>query len=138
MLELKERASVLALLAAKVHHSKLGKLWWSHQHKFLLALPSTLTTSPVSQSSNELRLNPFILAKLLNLEGNSPPRGHQFCSVTQSCPTLCDLMTIARQASLSITKPKACSNLCPSSQEYHPTISSSVIPFPSCLQFFPA
>ena len=81
---------------------------------------------------------PLHSGQALNLEGNSPPRGHQFCSVTQSCPTLCDLMTIARQASLSITKPKACSNLCPSSQEYHPTISSSVIPFPSCLQSLPA
>ena len=30
----------------------------------------------------------------------------------------------------------ACSNLCPSSRWYHPTISSSVIPF-SCLQSFP-
>ena len=30
------------------------------------------------------------------------------------------------------------SNLCPLSQWYHPTISSSVIPFSSCLQSFPA
>ena len=33
---------------------------------------------------------------------------------------------------------KACSNSCPSSQWCHPTISSSVIPFSSCLQSFPA
>ena len=32
----------------------------------------------------------------------------------------------------------ACSNSCPSNQWYHPTISSSVIPFSSCLQSFPA
>ena len=31
----------------------------------------------------------------------------------------------------------ACSNLCPSSQWHHPTISSSVIPCSSCLQSFP-
>ena len=31
-----------------------------------------------------------------------------------------------------------CSNSCPSSQWCHPTISSSVIPFSSCLQSFPA
>ena len=30
-----------------------------------------------------------------------------------------------------------CSNSCPSSQWCHPTISSSVIPFSSCLQSFP-
>ena len=34
--------------------------------------------------------------------------------------------------------PRACSNLSPSSQWCHPTISSSVIPFSSCLQSFPA
>ena len=32
----------------------------------------------------------------------------------------------------------ACSNSCPLSQWYHPTISSSVIPFSSCLQSSPA
>ena len=34
--------------------------------------------------------------------------------------------------------PRACSNSCPLSQWCHPTISSSVIPFSSCLQSFPA
>ena len=34
--------------------------------------------------------------------------------------------------------PRACSNSCPSSQWCHPTISSSVIPFSSCVQCFPA
>ena len=34
--------------------------------------------------------------------------------------------------------PRACSTLCPSSQWCHPNISSSVIPFFSCLQSFPA
>ena len=34
--------------------------------------------------------------------------------------------------------PGACSNSCPSSQWCHPTISSSVVPFSSCLQSFPA
>ena len=33
--------------------------------------------------------------------------------------------------------PRACSNSCPSSQLCHPAISSSVIPFSSCLQSFP-
>ena len=34
--------------------------------------------------------------------------------------------------------PGAYSNSCPSSWWYHPTISSSVVPFSSCLQSFPA
>ena len=34
--------------------------------------------------------------------------------------------------------PRACSNSCPLSRWCHPTISSSVAPFSSCLQSFPA
>ena len=34
--------------------------------------------------------------------------------------------------------PRACSNSCPSSWWGHPTISSFVVAFSSCLQFFPA
>ena len=34
--------------------------------------------------------------------------------------------------------PETCSNSCPSSWWCHPTISSSVVPFSSCLQSFPA
>ena len=45
--------------------------------------------------------------------------------------------TAARQASLS-PAPRACSNSCPWSQWCHPTISSSVVPFSSHLQSFPA
>ena len=43
--------------------------------------------------------------------------------------------TAAHQASLSIINPQ---NSCPSSRWCHLTISSSVIPFSSCLQTFPA
>ena len=48
-----------------------------------------------------------------------------FSSVAQSCPTLCDSLW-------------GCSNSCSSSWWCHPIISSSVIPFSSCLQPFPA
>ena len=34
--------------------------------------------------------------------------------------------------------PRACTNSCPLNQWCHPTISSSVVPFSSCLQCFPA
>ena len=34
--------------------------------------------------------------------------------------------------------PRVCSNSCPLSQWCHPTISSSVVPFSSCPQWFPA
>ena len=48
---------------------------------------------------------------------------HGLQHATFSCPSLI---------------PGACSNSCPLSWWCHPTISSSVIPFSSCLQSFPA
>ena len=46
--------------------------------------------------------------------------------------------TAAHQASLSSLSPRACSDSGPLSWWCHPTISSSVVPFSSCLQFFSA
>ena len=64
---------------------------------------------------------------------------YQFSSFAQSCLTLCDPMDLQH------TRPPcpsptlgACSNSCPLSQWCHPTLSSSVIPFFSCPQSFPA
>ena len=60
-------------------------------------------------------------------------------SVAQSCPTLCNPMDCSMPGCSpcpSLT-PGACSNSCPSSQWCHPTISSSVVPFSSCLQSCP-
>jgi len=65
---------------------------------------------------------------------------NMFSSVVQSCPTLCDSMDCmqhARPPCPSAT-PRAYSNSCPLSQRCHPTISSSVVPFSSRLQSFPA
>ena len=59
----------------------------------------------------------------------------QFSSFAQSCLTLCDPMD-CRLPCPSPT-PGAWSNSCPLSQWCHPTISSSFIPFSSCLQSFP-
>ena len=46
--------------------------------------------------------------------------------------------TAARQTPCPSPAPRACSNSCPLSQWCHPTISSSVVPFSSCLQSFSA
>ena len=56
----------------------------------------------------------------------------QFSSVAQSCPTLCDPMIIARQASLSVTNSQSSLRLTSSSQWCHSAISTSVVPFSSC------
>ena len=63
----------------------------------------------------------------------------QFSSVAQSCPTLCNPMDYSTPG-LPDHQPTPGNypNSCPSSQWCHPTISSSVIPFTSCLQSFPA
>ena len=75
---------------------------------------------------------------------NGPERGMRDLSgVTVSVQLLSHVWlfatpwTAARQASLSITNPGVYSNSCPWSQWCHPTISSSVVPFSSCLQSFP-
>ena len=56
-------------------------------------------------------------------------------AVPQLCLTLPPHRLQPTQSSLS---PRACSNSRPLSHWCHPTISSSVIPFSSCLQSFPA
>ena len=63
-------------------------------------------------------------------------------SVQLSCSVMSDSLwphelQHTRLPCLSPT-PGTCSNSCPLSQWCHPTISSSVIPFSSCLQSFPA
>ena len=64
---------------------------------------------------------------------------NQFSSVAQSCPTLCNPMDCSmpgfpvHHQLLELAQTQR-----PPSQWSHPTISSSVIPFSSCLQSFPA
>ena len=62
-----------------------------------------------------------------------------YCSVTQSCPILCDPMDCSIcQASLSITISQSLLKLMSIESLCHPTISSSVVHFSSCRQSFPA
>ena len=67
---------------------------------------------------------------------------YQFSSVQFSCSVMSNSLRPhglwhARLPCSSPT-PKACSNLCPSSQWCYTTVSSSVIPFSSCPQSLPA
>ena len=63
----------------------------------------------------------------------------QFSSVAHSCLTLCNPMGCSTtRPPCPSPAPGACSNSCPLSQWCHPTISSSVILFFSCLLSFPA
>ena len=76
----------------------------------------------------------------LGLAGLQSTLGSSCCSAVQSCPS-----DSLRPHGLQHTRPLcpsptpgACSNSCPSNRWCHPTLSSSVIPFSSCLQSFPA
>ena len=62
----------------------------------------------------------------------------QFSSVAQLCPTLWPHRLQHTRPPCPSPTPGAYSNSRPSNWWCHPTISSSVIPFSSCLQSFPA
>ena len=68
----------------------------------------------------------------------SHEQSRKFSSVAQLCPTLCNLMDCSTPRFPVHYQLMECSNSCPSSQWCHPTISSSVILFSSCLLSFPA
>ena len=67
-----------------------------------------------------------------------PPCLQGRCSVAKSSPTLATPWTAAPQASLSSLSPGVCSNSCPLGQWCYLSSSSSVVPFSSCPQSFPA
>ena len=60
------------------------------------------------------------------------------CSVSQSFLTLCEPSGSQHTRPPCPSSSGAGSNSCPLSRWYHPTISSSVTPFSSCLQYLPA
>ena len=60
------------------------------------------------------------------------------CSVTKLCPTFCDPPGLQNSRLPPSLSPWVCSNSFPPSWWCHPTVSSSVTPFSSCLQSFPA
>ena len=62
----------------------------------------------------------------------------QFSLVSQSCPTVCDLMNYSTPDFPDHYQLRVYSNSCPSSWWCHPTISSSVVPFSSRLRSFTA
>ena len=59
-----------------------------------------------------------------------------YCSVTKSCLTLQPHGLQHARLPCPSPSPRGCSNSYPLSQWCHPTISSSVAPFSSCLQSF--
>ena len=60
------------------------------------------------------------------------------CSITKSCPIICDPMHCCMPGFPVLHCFLEFAQICPSSRWCHPTISSSVTPFSSRLQSFPA
>ena len=75
---------------------------------------------------------------LCKLFSSYPFNQHQFSSVAQLCPTLCDPMNHSMSGLPVHHKLPKLSNSCPSSWWCHPAISSSVVPSSSYPQSLPA
>ena len=82
--------------------------------------PSTLISASHYTLSPSLLVNPLLFSHSV-ISDSLQPHGQQHARLP--CPSL---------------SPGVYSNSCPPSQWCHPTISSSVVPFSSCLQSFPA
>ena len=125
-----------------VHHpgicpftqKNLGHLWYlftvlNSSHIFHLIL-TKVGTYPWNRifililqiKNSKLRVFPGDSVQFISVMSSSlPPHGLQHSRLP--CPS---------------STPRACSNSCPLGWWCHPTISSSVVPFSSCLQSFPA
>ena len=67
------------------------------------------------------------------------PQKRLFSSVTQSCPTLCNLLDGSTPGfPVHQQLPELTPNSCPLSWWCHPTVWSSVVPFSRCQSFPPA
>ena len=75
---------------------------------------------------------------LENKSSHLLPSSVQFSPVTQSCLTLCNPMDCSMPGFPVHHQCQEFAQTCPSSQWCHSTISSSVVPFSSCPQSFPA
>jgi len=115
--------------AVKVLHSICRQIWktqqWSQNWKRSVFLPIPKKGN-AKECKNAAQLH------------SSHTWYIQFSSVTQSCPTPRPPWTATCQASLSIASSWSLLKLMSIESVIHPTISSSVIHFFSCIQSFPA
>ena len=138
--------------------SFIGMMCLPNPHHLLPKhLPTTFQLSMRGEMSQALSLNCISKAVLKTLHDTKPygfsmfkdleervsnqslrMNSIQFSSVTQLWPTLCDPMNWSTWGFMFITNSQNLLNLMSSSWWCHPTISSSVISFSSCLQSFPA
>ena len=95
-------------------------------------------SKPCSSSLLDIRKNSGSYPTSPCKTSSLPLSSVQFSSVAQSCASLCDPMDSSTSGFPVHHQLPELAQTCPSRWWYHPTISSSVIPFSSCLQCFPA
>ena len=98
------------------------------------------TKKKTNNNNNQMSNSEYRIQKwkgMNNMHKMRESQKHQFSSVAQSCLTLCDPMDYTRPP-CPLPTTRFYSNPCPLSRWCHPTISSSVVPFSSHLQSFPA
>ena len=101
-------------------YQALSQMPSMYSHQFMESLKTDLLGS---QSSKCHDLEEYSVQSVQSLSRVQLFATHGLKHARLSCPS---------------PTPRACSNSCPSSQWWHPTISSSVTHFSSCLQSFPA
>ena len=93
----------------------------------------------LTQGSNPCLISPALAGGLFLVPPRKPVLYNVCCCSLVSCVQLfATPWTATQRPPWPSQSTGACSNSCPLSQRYHPTISSSVVPFLSCLQSFPA
>ena len=146
------KAGVLQARLSKCRAGR-GFIWWMAGERFK-AISVSKAPSPTSRECLLYKVNWGLGDRLLLTTNNSTafcPTCHQvstvvttpqFSSVQFSCSVVCDSL---RPHELQHSRPlcpsptpRAYTKSCPLSHWCHPTISSSVVPFSSCPQSFPA
>ena len=129
------RTSLLGIYA-KALLPRTGSVWSPLFRTFSLLAVYVDPAVSRDQLANHIKYpHSFSISSLLRQSAQLPSCVLLSASETQSP---CCQWTAGRQASLSVTSSWVYSSSCPSSWWCHPTISSSVVPFSSCPQSFPA
>ena len=117
--------------------------WWSHG-SLIFTSTCFLFCFVLFLTGRDISKKPTNLCDLVSKQWHQPfctsinYTCYQFNSVTQSCLTLRPHEPQHARPPYPSPTARVYINPCPLSQWCHPTISSSVIPFSSCTQSFPA
>ena len=114
------------------------RLWRSWKSRISHFFPPLLTSLLCTTFSNPYSLSLTDYDYTIIVLDESSVFYIQFSSVSQLCPTLQPHELQHTRPPCPSPTPRVHPNLCPLSRWCHPTISSSVVPFSSCPQSFPA